>query len=219
MNSALQNRLVGTIIVVALVVILLPEVLDGEKSESSLDFVDIPPAPSAIVVEPADEFPQQTLEDKALRPAEVIDEVALDDESADEIAQANNSDSNNTASQAQATAAKPVLGQRASTSAANSDNSQSATEEPEVEIDVKDSGWVVQLGSFRYEKNVNELIAQLKQAGYRAYSRPVKTSVGVLNKVFVGPELERDKLEQALPHLQELTNLKGKITAFEVSAE
>jgi DedD protein len=37
--------------------------------------------------------------------------------------------------------------------------------------------------------------------------------------VFVGPELERKRLEQALPHLQELTKLKGKITAFEVSAE
>jgi DedD protein len=44
------------------------------------------------------------------------------------------------------------------------------------------------------------------------------TSVGELTKVFVGPELDREKLELALPHLKKITNLKGKITAFEVSA-
>lgn len=213
MNSALKNRLVGTIIVVALVVIVLPEILDGEKSESSLDFVDIPPAPSAIVVEPADEFPQQALDEKALRPAEVVDEVALDEPESNndtntplsDMAQANT----NTVSASPAT---PVLG-------TSPEPEAQVAEEQEVEIEVKDSGWVVQLGSFRYEKNVNELIAKLKQAGYRAYTRPVNTSSGVLNKVFVGPELERDKLEQALPHLQEVTQLKGKITAFEVSAQ
>jgi DedD protein len=36
--------------------------------------------------------------------------------------------------------------------------------------------------------------------------------------VFVGPELDENKLELALPHLTEITKLKGKITAFEVSA-
>jgi DedD protein len=213
MNSALKNRLVGTIIVVALVVIVLPEILDGEKSESSLDFVDIPPAPSAIVVEPADEFPQQTLDEQALRPAEVVNEVALDEPESNNDTNASSSDMaqviTNTVS---ASPAEPVLG-------ASTEPQAQVAEEKEVEIEVKDSGWVVQLGSFRYEKNVNELIAKLKQAGYRAYTRPVNTSSGVLNKVFVGPELERDKLEQALPHLQEVTQLKGKITAFEVSAQ
>ncbi|MGK0372887.1 MAG: DedD protein, partial [Glaciecola sp.] len=86
------------------------------------------------------------------------------------------------------------------------------------QIDIKDSGWVVQLGSFKHQKNVKELLKTLTDAGYRAYSRPVMTSVGELTKVFVGPELDKEKLELALPHLQEITKLKGKITAFEVSA-
>ncbi|WP_371193417.1 SPOR domain-containing protein [Glaciecola sp. SC05] len=212
MNSALQNRLVGTIIVVALVVILLPEILDGEKTQSNQEFVDIPPPPASIVVESAEQFPQQILDDNAYRPAEVVDEIAIDDVLDD----AANSEQSQAQTQTNDTTATNI----SRSEPKESQNTVTAElDEPEVEIEVKDSGWVIQLGSFRNEKNVNELIATLRQAGYRAYSQPVKTKVGMLNKVFVGPELERVRLEQALPHLQELTQLKGKITAFEVSAE
>lgn len=200
MNSALQNRLVGTIIVVALVVILLPEWLDGEKQENTQSFAEVPPRPAELVIEQVGDFPDQVLEAQLDRPVALIDEVALDDP-------------NNEAAEAPV----QVLKSDANIPKVSEDTKQVSNAEPEIEI--KESAWVVQLGSFRYEKNVNELIATLKNAGYRAYSQPVRTKVGVLNKVFVGPELERQKLEQALPHLQELTKLKGKITAFEVSTE
>jgi DedD protein len=32
----------------------------------------------------------------------------------------------------------------------------------------------------------------------------------------VGPDLRKEKLQQALPHLKELTGLSGKITEFKV---
>nr|WP_136251921.1 SPOR domain-containing protein [Ningiella ruwaisensis] len=225
MNSALQNRLVGTIIVMALVVILLPEVLDGEKRQSAQRFVDIPPAPEAILIEEPKAFPQEKLDEKTSRPVEIVKANPVDDPQSSDLTRNNlqnnsksssqrNSQDNNTAND----------GVSAGEPSDNETNQKETTktlalEEPDdAEIEVQNSGYVVQLGSFRYEKNVNELISKLKQAGYRAYSRPVQTDVGILNKVFVGPELEREKLEQALPHLQELTNLKGKITAFEVSA-
>lgn len=215
MNSALQNRLVGTIIVVALVVILLPEILDGEKTQSNTEFVEIPESPPAMVIESAEQFPQQTLEDKTFRQAELVDETPLD-----EILEGDTEMSLQATLDPAVNEENADLPQTQENKAVTESSAQAIdVEEPDIEIEVKDSGWVVQLGSFRYEKNVNELIATLKQAGYRAYSRPVKTNMGVLNKVFVGPELERSRLEQALPHLQELTKLKGKITAFEVSAE
>lgn len=218
MNSALQNRLVGTIIVVALVVILLPELLDGEKTQNNQEFVEIPPAPAAIEIKSPEPFPQQKLDDNAYRPAEIIDELALD-----ELGENNEGQESGVLGQ--------VEGEQEATAQSDPESSPQLaapapaspvlprSQAPEVEIEVKDSGYVIQLGSFRNEKNVNELIATLRQAGYRAYSQPVQTRVGLLNKVFVGPELEREKLEQALSHLQELTKLKGKITAFEVSAE
>jgi DedD protein len=155
------------------------------------------------VVEQVGDFPQDVLDEQAYRPVELVDEVAIDDPQGETPSTASQPD------ETQVVAVKPAPPVTTSR--------EPAATEPE--IDIQDSGWVVQLGSFRYEKNVRELIATLKNAGYRAYSQPVRTNVGVLNKVFVGPELEREKLEQALPHLQELTQLKGKITAFEVSAD
>ncbi len=68
-----------------------------------------------------------------------------------------------------------------------------------------DAGWVIQLGSFRHDKNVKALLGKLEKASYRAFSRKIQTSSGPLNKVFVGPDLEKKKLDAALPHLKELT--------------
>jgi DedD protein len=81
------------------------------------------------------------------------------------------------------------------------------------------AGWVVQLGSFGNQKNVNELLQKLEKAGYRSFSRKVQTSAGRLTKVFVGPELDKEKLDLALPHLKETTGLTGKITTFDVVSD
>ncbi|MFT5676927.1 MAG: DedD protein, partial [Paraglaciecola sp.] len=78
------------------------------------------------------------------------------------------------------------------------------------------AGWVVQLGSFRHQKNVRELLGKLEKGGYRAFSRQVQTNSGELTKVFVGPDLQKEKLEGAISHLKELTNLQGRVTPFTV---
>jgi DedD protein len=86
----------------------------------------------------------------------------------------------------------------------------------DVERLLASAGWVVQLGSFRHQKNVKDLLNLLEKAGYRAFSRPVKTNSGTLTKVFVGPELQKVNLDNALSHLKELTNLQGRVTPFTV---
>ena len=78
------------------------------------------------------------------------------------------------------------------------------------------AGWVIQLGSFRHQKNVRELFDILEKAGYRTFSRPVETPSGILTKVFVGPEIDQEKLKAALPHLNEITKLKGRLTPFTI---
>jgi DedD protein len=88
--------------------------------------------------------------------------------------------------------------------------------EQDVDRLLASAGWVVQLGSFRHQKNVQELLNQLEKAGYRAFSRPVKTNSGTLTKVFVGPDLQKANLENALSHLKELTKLQGRVTPFTV---
>ena len=209
MSSTLQNRLVGTIIVVALVVIVLPEFIDGEKRINKQEFVDIPAVGQVVEVNSVEPFDTEKLNEQLEMPVDITNDPAVD-----EVFEEANADTSNTSE---------LVTQENNTQSSEASQSDSSTNsveqvEPLSTLDIKDSGWVVQLGSFRHEKNVKELLKTLNDAGYRAYSRPVMTSVGELTKVFVGPELEKETLELALPHLREITKLKGKITAFEVSA-
>jgi DedD protein len=211
MTSTLQNRLVGTIIVVALVVILVPEFLDGEKRVNKQEFVNVPPVAELVQVQNTETFDTSEVQQQVNQSVELVDELPVDaDDSEDKTNLATNDlQTPKTAQDIEPKDATTELSGNEPTPSINNDLA---------EIEIKDSGWVVQLGSFKHEKNVKELLNTLNNAGYRAYSRPVMTSVGELTKVFVGPELDKEKLELALPHLTEITHLKGKITAFEVSA-
>ena len=206
MTSALKNRLVGTIIVVALAVIFLPDFLDGKKQTNREPFVSVPAnPPKKPIVEP-ESFPSERVAKAAVPAVEFEDETALDEEliasSASDIKSADEA----TATKAPSPKAFDEEDKLASQTVVDT---KSATADD-------DAGWVIQLGSFRHEKNVKALLAKLEKAGYRAFSRKIQTSSGPLNKVFVGPDLDKKKLESALPHLKELTKLKGKVTTFKV---
>lgn len=188
MSSALQNRLVGTVIVVALAVIFLPDFLDGKKETSKTEFASVPAAPAKKPIVEPDEFPAERVAKAAQRPLEVVNEQPVDEPA--EVATAANDSSS---AQQDDLARRTVVDQ---TPAA------------------QDAGWVIQLGSFRHAQNVKQLAQKLEKAGYRTFSRPIKTSSGRLTKVFVGPDLNKQKLESAIPHLKELTGLKGRVTEF-----
>ncbi|AWL12419.1 Cell division protein DedD [Saliniradius amylolyticus] len=205
MSSAFQNRLVGTVILVALAVIFLPDILDGKKAAHKDSFVAVPEQPESRPVAETQPFPVEAVKQRANRKVEIVNETAVDDP-------------------APQTQEQPIV--ETTQSASQSSPLSSETQQPvndypvaeagEPENEAVSAGWVVQLGSFRHNKNVQELKTTLKKAGYRVFTRQVTTSAGELTKVFVGPELKREPLEQALPHLNQLTSLKGKITTFKV---
>ena len=82
MTSTLQNRLVGTIIVVALVVILVPEFLDGEKRTNKQEFVDVPPVAELVKVKSTEPFDTSNIEQQMNQNVELVDELPVD---ADEV--------------------------------------------------------------------------------------------------------------------------------------
>jgi DedD protein len=219
-SSALQNRLVGTAIVVAIVVIFLPDLLDG-KQESKRDlFVKLPQKPSMKTVQAPSSFDTDKVKEAATRKVEVISEQAVDDNPASNLPAATKSESRTTDVQVPDVYQNGGPGAVVQTSEANKTKVSSLQQQTVVEQDVDrllaSAGWVVQLGSFRHQKNVKELLNRLEKAGYRAFSRPVKTNSGTLTKVFVGPDLQKSNLEDALSHLKELTNLQGRVTPFTV---
>lgn len=194
MTPALQNRLVGTIILVALAVIFLPDILDGKKQSSQDVFVDLPKRPETKVVRKVAPFPEREVERLTAAKVEEVNEPIVDEP--------------------EPLAAK-VVEPEVTQSTENTPSQRSKAEPSESQM--LSAGWVVQLGVFRHEKNVRELLDKLQKAGYRAFSRKIETSSGQLTKVFVGPDLQKEKLESALEHLYDVTNLKGRITPFTVN--
>ncbi|MAX42152.1 MAG: dedD protein [Alteromonadaceae bacterium] len=199
MASALQNRLVGTVILVAVAVIFLPDMLDGKKTSNQDVFVNVPPAPNQKPIVNPEPFPAERVASATQRPIEIVNEPALDAETEPQVAAPDE------------TVTAEV------SSAGNDDLARQTVVEAPDEASTGNS-WVIQLGSFRHQKNVKQLLDKLEDAGYRAFSKPIVTSSGPLTKVFVGPNLDKSTLETAIPHLQELTGLKGKVTTFSVNS-
>ncbi|MFA3789776.1 SPOR domain-containing protein [Aliiglaciecola sp. SL4] len=223
MSSALQNRLVGTIIVVALAVIFLPDLLDGKKETSQDLFESIPTQPKMLDVKQTEDFPVEQVKQEVTPKVEIVPDVANDDFEIDEnqsppvdtVEQQNLADTGTS----KKTETKKIPPNEVDRPIEDVVEIKDGIQNNPSEIDSRllaKAGWVVQLGVFRHQKNVSELLSTLRKAGYQAFSRPVQTSTGELTKVFVGPELNKQKLQKAVPHLRELTKLQGRVTPFTV---
>jgi DedD protein len=79
---------------------------------------------------------------------------------------------------------------------------------------IPEQAWVIQLGSFRHQNNVDNLVNKLKKEGYTVFTKPIKTKFGQLTKVLIGPELIKKSLKEKLPALKVLTNVQGKVSRF-----
>lgn len=205
MNTALQNRLVGTILVVALSVIFLPDLLDGEKQAQQDIQINIPKAPDPLSSKAPREVNIEAIKAQVSQPLVIENITPTDDETLAVEVKTDES----TAANVEAGAL--VSEDKTDISASLENQTQILQADPQ-----ESAGWVIQLGSFRHQKNVRELINKLDKAGYRTFSRPVQTPSGELTKVFVGPEIDQEKLKSALPHLNEITKLKGRLTPFTI---
>mgnify|MGYP006395794347 CR=1 FL=1 len=142
MASPLQNRLVGTIILVALAVIILPDVLDGEKAETVEEFETIPLQPEQeVALQEPQPVPEETRARLQQNEAE-NDESELE-KTADTAQPINNDDSAATL--------------------------QAPPREPK-EFAADGEAYVIQLGAFSNADSVNKLVVQLRDKGYAAYS-------------------------------------------------
>ncbi len=202
MDKALKARLVGAAVLVALAVLLIPELLSGRKAGDAGDEVaaaspgtrtftielagSVPdPAPAARSVstaisgtEPAQEPPP------ASGPASATPDAApasgTDGKTADQLP-ARDAGAAAPAPQHPASEAKV----NAPAPAARSDAAASTVK----------GGWAVQVGAFSTAEKANKLAAELKSAGFRAYVSPVSKSGKTLQRVRVGPEADRSRAE------------------------
>mgnify|MGYP003952759659 CR=1 FL=1 len=198
MASQFKNRLVGVTILVALVVIFLPSIIDGEKTSYQQEFVTTPIKPA--LKEHSKEFEvASTLDEKKI----VIQDALQTNNTAniepdgsewkvEEIAEVEDKKE----TQVQATEIKP---------ATTSQQEKSAFVDP---------AWTIQLGAFQNKENINTLLKKLNKAGFQVHTIPKEVMEGQLTRVFVGPDISKAALEEKLPRLKRLTNLNGKLVPF-----
>ena len=224
MSTPFQNRLVGTIIVSAAIIIFLPDILDGEKKSYQADFEEISAAPAFEKKQINKAFPHKKL--TSLPKKEFSSESAVDD-----YPQVDVDKTSKTVNQLDNSNIKIAVLSKNKTIVTNnepkrSDKNKASTAQHTVkskqlkkqpEKAKLNRAWVIHLGSFRHKQNVKELLEKLKKNGYTAYTRPIKTKNGYLTKVFVGPELIKSSLDKKLTKLKKLTNVQGKVARYQAN--
>ena len=268
MASKFQNRLVGTVILVALVVIFLPDLMDGNKLEQKEEaFAKIPlrpelePAKPALQVSAASTLPADHLASQQQASAatqwqveEIGDTVTLAANQASAAAQAQ------PATQVAAkpepkpvpkpevvakkpveqpkpkpvppkpvevkkpVESKPQAGQVKPTEArsqiksmddliASKMTTQAATPAPAAAAPAQGS-WILQLGAFKNADSVNALVGKLRAAGYSAQTSPRTPVQGQINRVFIGPDVSKAKLQGMQSRISQMTGLSGSVVAY-----
>ncbi|MEZ8283566.1 cell division protein DedD [Vibrio splendidus] len=186
MASKFQSRLVGTIILVAIGVIVLPDVLDGKKLHYKEEFASIPIKP---------ELDSNVEVFEVLDPVE--DQIALPDSPVEQVVESgvgDNSDtqttsaSNNKEADKVAVVVKPV---------------------PE-KNEYQDSAWIIQLMALKNADNAKNVVKDLQKRGYQAHTKQEKT----FTRVIIGPDVSKSKLERQIKELEKITGSKGQLLKF-----
>jgi DedD protein len=212
MDESLKARLIGAAVLVALAVLLIPELLSGRKTAEQQpadpatargtrtftielnggEASGNPPLP------PVAEAPSSPdAEAVARRPASEVPaaepETAIEPESAPP--------------------APAVAVEQAPTAVAVAPRAPEAVPQAppatpvapppdKAPAAVARGGWAVQVGAFGSAATAQRLVKDLQGAGYQAYVSPVNRSGKTLHRVRVGPEIERDDANRLAERLK-----------------
>ncbi len=178
MEKTLKERIVGAIVLVAVVVLVVPVFLDGPPSEGEIITERVP-------------LPGQS--------EQKIHTVVLDRDRDEPVpVQASNSARPNTRQTAATTPPPPA--QRKAAEAKPQPERGTAT--PVQAAGSATGMWAVQLGSFANQQNAEKLAADLRKQGFAAFLSQLSTSSGQLHRVRIGPQKDRESAEAMAARLQ-----------------
>jgi DedD protein len=202
MDRALKERVIGAAALVAIAVLVVPVFLDG-------------PATDAEIVSESVTLPGQN--EQALKRQTIV--LERDRDQPVPASATRNSNGTTAAEKIAADAAARAADAAAARNAETKSPPQAGSPEPRQEdpdppasgslakADVTTAApanrtaesatgmWAVQLGSFSNQANAERLAADLRKNGYAAFLSQLKTSSGVLSRVRVGPQKDRESAE------------------------
>ncbi len=75
-------------------------------------------------------------------------------------------------------------------------------------------GWVVRVGTFAKQDNVERVVKRLQQAGFEASTTSVKTDRGSVTRVWIGPYTKRVEAARMRTRVRQVTGGEGYIAAY-----
>ncbi|MEB0207273.1 SPOR domain-containing protein [Pseudomonas sp. CCC3.1] len=204
LDKVFKQRMVGALVLIALAVIFLPMLFSRQDEERQIQ-VDAPTAPQMPVmpevkVEPVPVPEPQAIAEEPAPPVEP-EVVAPHKPAAAPVAPV--------VSKPAVAATKPPAvtpAQAVAQAPAKLDTTQKRVDPNGLPI-----SWSIQLVSLSNRASADAMQKTLRNQGYNAYVR----SSGGMNRVFVGPLLERAEADRLRDVLDKQQNLKGFVVRFQ----
>ncbi len=181
MEKTLKERIVGAIVLVAVVVLVVPVFLDGPPSEGEIISERVP-------------LPGQS--------EQKIQTVVLDRDR-DEPVPAPSSNSARQSARPVAATTTPApqpLAQQQEPEVKPAPERKSA--KPVQAAGSATGMWAVQLGSFTNQQSAERLAAELRKQGFGAFLSQFSTASGQMHRVRIGPQKDREAAEAMAVRLQ-----------------
>lgn len=200
LDSKLKQRMVGAVVLIALAVIFLPMLFSRDDHVRPVT-VEAPPIPDTPAMPTIEAEPYEVPEPSVPEPDQLPPQ--------DLPAQPNEPVAPVVTPTPQAPAAPAVAEPKPQPKA---ESKPSAAQQPSrLNQDNLPVSWTVQLASLSNKANAERLQQTLRSQGYNAY---IRTSGG-LNRVFVGPVLDRGEAVRLRDQLERKHQLKGLVTNFQ----
>ena len=207
LDKVFKQRMVGALVLIALAVIFLPMLFSRQDEQRQVQ-VDAPTAPQAPVM------PQVQVE-----PVPVPEPQVIEQEPELPVEQAVVAAPKPAPAPAPAPVA-PVVSKPVAPAKPPAVTPAQAVAQPPAKLDTTQKrvdpnglpiSWSIQLVSLSNRASADNLQKTLRNQGYNAYVR----SSGGMNRVFVGPLLERAEADRMRDILDKQQNLKGFVVRFQ----
>ncbi|MEX9649990.1 cell division protein DedD [Providencia rettgeri] len=211
MASKFQNRLAGAIVLVAVGVIVLPALLDGDKKYNENEFAAIP-----IIPKPGDEEDIEAIAPIVSTTTTASSEGASEAMLSEAITQQQNEqvETQPSTTTPAPSVVEPVKPEPKPEPKVEPKPQPKPEPKPEPKPQPQGKAFVVQVIALNNASKVEEIVAKLKLSGYQVYTVPAKPVNNKLTRIYVGPEASRQRLEAALPELNKITGTKGIIQSY-----
>lgn len=202
LDKVFKQRMVGALVLVALAVIFLPMLFSRQDEQRQIQ-VDAPTAPQIPVMQPVQVEPVAVPEPQVIAQEPVPEELPVVEQ---QVA---------TAPVAPVVAKPAVVAPKPPAVTPAQTVAQAPAKLDITQKRVDPNGlpirWSVQLVSLSNRASADNLQKTLRNQGYNAYVR----SSGGMNRVFVGPLLERAEADRLRDLLGKQQNLKGFVVRFQ----